>query len=149
MEISTHRVASRPGGRPGRRGRGRRGRGRRGRGRRGRPPVNVLHVHPGRYHDSITLMWASAAATDVPGVEVAIVAMGTELNRALLAERGFDPGLAGADDLVVAVRAESEADVDVALSAIEDALERRHEGVGPGGAGDGEDEAPPRTVGAA
>ena len=44
-------------------------------------------VHRGRYFDSVRLMLASAAAEAAPGVERALVAMGTHLNRSLRAGR--------------------------------------------------------------
>ena len=51
--------------------------------------TETVRIERGRYHDSVTLMRASAAARDVPGVETLIAAMGTELNRALLVQAGF------------------------------------------------------------
>ncbi|HSA22451.1 MAG TPA: FdrA family protein, partial [Myxococcota bacterium] len=70
-------------------------------------PESVL-VHRGRYHDSAFLMRLSRELSARPGVQEAVVVMGTEMNRELLRGAGFHaPALdtAGPMDLVVAVRA--------------------------------------------
>ncbi|HEY2999703.1 MAG TPA: hypothetical protein VGJ43_14065, partial [Acidimicrobiales bacterium] len=103
----------------------------------------VVRVDRGRYHDSVTVMRASAAGRAVDGVELVIAAMATELNRGLLVESGFDPGDASADDLVVAVLAGTDGAVGDAAAAVERVLAERRVGT----AGDGP--APPRTVEAA
>ena len=103
----------------------------------------VVRIDRGRYHDSVTLMRASAAGRAVDGVELVIAAMATELNRGLLVEAGFDPGDASADDLVVAVLAGTDGAVGDAAAAVERVLAERRVGT----AGDGP--APPRTVEAA
>ncbi len=65
-----------------------------------------LEVRPGAYHDSVSLMQVSRAAQEVDGVEAALVAMATELNREFLGPMGFDADVeAGPNDLLVAVRA--------------------------------------------
>ena len=80
--------------------------------------TEVVRVERGRYHDSVTLMRASAAARDIAGVETVIAAMGTDLNRALLVQAGFPEPEATADDLVVAVAADGPA-AEEAVAAIE------------------------------
>ena len=85
----------------------------------------LVRVEQGRYHDSVTLMRASAAASAEPGVEAVIAAMATPLNQDLLREAGFPPPAAGPDDLVMAVRGVDEAAVDAALAAIERVLAER------------------------
>ncbi len=95
--------------------------------------TEVVRVERGRYHDSVTLMRASAAAQDVPGVETVIAAMGTELNRALLVQAGFPDAEATADDLVVAVSADGPVTVEEAVAAIEWHLAERRSST-PGGA---------------
>ena len=87
--------------------------------------TEVVHVEPGRYHDSVTLMRASAAGADLAGVDTVIAAMATALNRALLDEAGFPPPDAGPDDLVVAVRAGSAGAADEALDAVHRVLAER------------------------
>jgi FdrA protein len=104
----------------------------------------VVRVEPGRYHDSVTLMRASAAASAEPGVEAVIAAMATPLNQDLLRDAGFPPPAAGPDDLVVAVRAVDESAVDAALAAVERVLAERRRS-SPAGAA----RVPPHTVEAA
>jgi len=72
--------------------------------------VDVLGVHHGAYHDSVTLMQVSAEVGRVEGIDVALLAMATPLNLELFADLGFEAtGLGGlaATDLIVAVRADS------------------------------------------
>jgi FdrA protein len=90
-----------------------------------RPVTEILRVERGRYHDSVTLMRASAAGAGEPGVDTVIAALATELNRALLADAGFADPHATPDDLVIAVRADSEAHATAAVAAVERALTRR------------------------
>lgn len=84
-----------------------------------------VEVHPGRYHDSVRLMQASKALQDVAGVGDALVAMATELNLSLLEDMGFDMEAAagaGPNDLLLAVRAESDDIIAVAHAVLDDAL---------------------------
>jgi FdrA protein len=102
--------------------------------------IDRVEVRRGRYFDSVRLMQASAAAEAAPGVERALVAMATNLNRSLLAGLGFAaPEGIGPDDLVVAVRATSDAAAAAAMAAAEAALAPT-----PAAAG-GLFEAPPPT----
>ena len=96
--------------------------------------IEVVHVEPGRYHDSVTLMRASAAAAALVGVATVVAAMATELNRGLLAEAGFPRPAAGPDDLVVAIRAEGEEAAAAARAAVDRALTERRPAAGGGGA---------------
>ena len=71
------------------------------------------------YVDSVTLLQVSAEVLDLAGVEDAALVMATELNRDLLRESGLLVGTAetaGANDLVISVRAESEAAARDALA---------------------------------
>lgn len=106
--------------------------------------ISRVEVLPGRYHDSVRLMQASKALQGVTGVGDALVAMATELNLSLLADMGFAlESAASANDLILAVRAESEEAFASARAALEDAL--RHKVVAAGGL-----EAPqPKTAGSA
>ncbi len=63
-----------------------------------------MFVRQGAYHDSVTLMRVSGALAELPGVEVAIVAMATELNLDLARELGFELPDAEPGDLLVALR---------------------------------------------
>ncbi len=105
-----------------------------------------VEVHPGRYHDSVRLMQASKALQEAPGVTDALVAMATELNLGLLADMGFDTDLtpgAGPNDLVVALRADSEDAAAAARYALDAALAPN---VAPSG---GLDAPEPKTLGSA
>jgi FdrA protein len=104
--------------------------------------TQTVRIERGRYHDSVTLMRASAAARDIPGVETVIAAMGTELNRALLVQAGFAEPDATSDDLVVAVSADSPATADVAVAAIDRQLAEHRTAAGGGQWG----RTAPRTV---
>ncbi|MEN8235749.1 MAG: FdrA family protein [Actinomycetota bacterium] len=87
--------------------------------------ISRVEVQPGRYHDSVRLMQASKALQDVAGVEDALIAMATDLNLGLLADMGFDMEQvagAGPNDLILAVRAESEEAIATAKSVLEEAL---------------------------
>ncbi len=68
-------------------------------------------------------MQVSRQLGDVDGVTSALVAMGTELNRDLLAGMGFTGGQdAGPNDLLVALRADDHDALSAALGALEQAL---------------------------
>ena len=87
--------------------------------------TEALRIERGSYHDSVTLMRASAAARDIPGVDTVIAAMGTELNRALLVQAGFPEPDATADDLVVAVSADDATAAEDAIAAVDRLLADR------------------------
>ncbi|MFI6922945.1 FdrA family protein [Nonomuraea spiralis] len=65
---------------------------------------DLIQLRKGTYHDSVTLMRISRALTEMPGVEVAMVAMATELNLAIVRDLGFTPPPAGPGDLLIALR---------------------------------------------
>ncbi|MFI7693802.1 FdrA family protein [Nonomuraea sp. NPDC049655] len=65
---------------------------------------DLIQLRKGTYHDSVTLMRISRALTEMPGVEVAMVAMATELNLAIVRDLGFEPPPAGPGDLLIALR---------------------------------------------
>ena len=95
-------------------------------------PTTLNRVEKGVYLDSVALMRVSRRVAVLPGVEAASLMIGTPSNRELLKGAGLlarEGGLAGPNDLVIAVRASSEA---VARVAIEDAVrflsERNTEG---------------------
>jgi len=96
------------------------------------------------YYDSVALMRAQQALRGLPGIAEAGVVMGTEANLDLLRQAGFDPPLRDAtpDDLVVAVRGDTEAHVEAALASL-DALLRAP------AAGEVAGDYRPRTVSAA
>jgi FdrA protein len=87
--------------------------------------ISRVEIHPGRYHDSVRLMQASKALQGVEGVTDALVAMATELNLSLLADMEFDMDTVkgvGPNDLLLAIRAESEEAVAAAHRVLEEAL---------------------------
>lgn len=87
--------------------------------------ISRVEVRPGRYHDSVRLMQASKALQSVEGVADALVAMATELNLSLLGDMGFDRDSlvgVGPDDLLLAIRAETEEAIARAHAVLEDAL---------------------------
>jgi FdrA protein len=102
--------------------------------------IDHVEVRAGHYADSVTLMQVSSEVARVEGVAAAIVAMATELNRDLLVGMGFDVSGAGPDDLVVAIRGETEEVLSVALGTLATALAPRR------AVADDAGEAPPRTV---
>lgn len=104
----------------------------------------AVRVREGTYVDSVRLMSAARTAQEQSGVEWAGLGMGTQSNHETLEAQGFDdPRLsqAGPNDLLVAVRAESEEAAEHAADVAESALRQT-------GSGDGEQEqqAPPRTL---
>ena len=102
-----------------------------------------VEVRPGAYHDSVTLMVASRAVAEEPGVAAALVAMATELNLDLLRGLGFPPPQAGPNDLVIALDV-NDAALRPALARVEAELTATG-----GGGGDLAGQPPPRTVGSA
>ena len=89
-----------------------------------------LETRTGLYRDSVALMRLSGQLRGAAGVRDALVAMATPLNLELLAGLGFPtPEGAGANDLVVAVRASGESALRDALASLEAGLAERP---GPG-----------------
>ncbi len=101
---------------------------------------DLVEVRPGVYRDSVTLMRVSRALTGMPGVAVAVVAMATELNLGLARDLGFAVPPATPGDLLVAVRADSPAELEDAAAELERQLAARAPASGTRG------EAPPRTT---
>lgn len=92
-------------------------------------------VRKDSYFDSVFLMLASSELKQRDGVEEAIVAMGTELNRDLLADMDLTSDAiagAGPNDLIIAIRATDEATADAAAAQVDTILSRRAD------SGDGE-----------
>jgi FdrA protein len=86
-----------------------------------------VRVIKSRYVDSVTLMRLAERLTQADGVDDAAALMGTAANKTLLHEGGFVETVppADADDLIVAVKAASEAEADAALAQVEQLLEQR------------------------
>ncbi|MFF5211519.1 FdrA family protein [Streptosporangium sp. NPDC000396] len=103
---------------------------------------DLVRVRTGVYHDSVSLMRVSQAITRLPGVEVAVVAMATELNRDIAVELGFDLPEAGPADLLIALRSSGQ---DVLEGAAAE-LDRLLTGLASRTTGGVAAEHPPRTV---
>lgn len=82
-------------------------------------------VRAGSYHDSVVLMQLQRALAGLPGVLDAGVVMATPANRELLAAGGLEVGEAGPDDLLVSIKAESEAAAAEALGRVDALLKVR------------------------
>ncbi|WP_226963794.1 FdrA family protein [Nostocoides sp. F2B08] len=108
----------------------------------------VVELRRGAYHDSVSLMQVSRAVAGTEGITSAQVAMATELNVEVLTGMGFAvPDGAAANDLVVALRGDSDEAIQAGLAAVEVELAALRAG-SRGGGGMGE-APPPRTVGSA
>ncbi len=94
------------------------------------PPLSPIlcEIRPGAYADSIVLMHLQSSLAALPGIEDAGVVMGTRANRELLEANGLlhpDLEAAGADDLVLVVRAATEAAAAEALAQVDSLLATR------------------------
>lgn len=93
-------------------------------------------VTPNTYRDSVSLMTISNKVNQVDGVHQAFVAMGTEMNKAVLASLDLlDDTVAGAGtgDLMIVVVGDDEEVISSALQNVEELLTRKAEqGSGPG-----------------
>jgi FdrA protein len=88
-------------------------------------------IRPGAYYDSVVLMQLQRALTTLPGVLDAGVVMATPANREILAASGLTPSEeidAGAHDLLIAVKAESDAAAGEALARVDSLLQVRRGG---------------------
>ena len=85
----------------------------------------MTHAHVeirSAYADSVALLQVSRQVAAVPGVQAAQVAMGTPLNLEVLAGMGFDVPACSPNDMVVALRLDSEDGLPAALAAVTAAL---------------------------
>ncbi|OGL58762.1 MAG: hypothetical protein A3J27_06110 [Candidatus Tectomicrobia bacterium RIFCSPLOWO2_12_FULL_69_37] len=92
-------------------------------------------VLPSFYQDSVALMRVAQALRGEKGVREAAALMGTPSNHAILEQAGLARALgreAGPNDLILAVRAESEAAAERALAAARELLSRRRAVSGQG-----------------
>ena len=110
------------------------------------PPITagVVHVEvrKGAYADSVALLQVSKDVAATAGVRDAQVAMATPLNLGLLETMGFTIPDSTANDMIVALRVESDDRIAAALQAVETALaatSRR-------GGADAEQNIAPRTT---
>ncbi len=94
-------------------------------------PAGVLRseVRPGAYADSVVLMQLQAGLAGLDGVLDAAAVMATPTNLELLGASGLRPDgtAAGADDLLLVVRAETGEAAEAALARVDELLVRRRE----------------------
>ena len=106
--------------------------------------VDHVLLRSGAYADSVTLLQVSRTVQQSPGVVTAQVAMATPLNVEVLTGMGFAiPAEATANDLVIALRLESDDSLDASLDAVDAALAARRT------SSESAARAPHRTTGAA
>lgn len=96
--------------------------------------MTVTHseIRRGAYYDSVVLMQLQRGLLQLPGVADAGVVMATPANRDLLTQSDLLTAQADAaspDDLLIVVRAESDAAAIGALAKVDDLLARRRAGV--------------------
>ncbi|HEV2855652.1 MAG TPA: acyl-CoA synthetase FdrA [Thermoanaerobaculia bacterium] len=104
--------------------------------------VTRCAVRPGAYHDSVVLMQLQRSLATLPGVLDAGVVMATPANRDLLEASGLiTDAEAGPHDLLIAVKAESEAAAGEALARVDSLLQVRRAG--------GEQDFRPRSLASA
>ena len=85
--------------------------------------TKTLSVRKGAYIDSVKLMQVSRTIAALPGVNTALVGMATELNLDLAGGMGFTlPDSAGPNEMLVAVDADSDEALSVAMEELEVAL---------------------------
>lgn len=83
------------------------------------------------YQDSVTLMSLSGKITVIEGVKEAVVSMATPMNKDLLQNVGMmteEVAACGADDLVIAIKADSDEICGQAVAMVEEALSKRGSG---------------------
>ncbi len=93
-------------------------------------------VRAGSYYDSVVLMQLQRALAALPGVLDAGVVMATPANLEVLAASGLAPGegvSAGPHDLLIAIKAESDAAAGEALARVDALLQVRRGAGGDGG----------------
>lgn len=84
--------------------------------------VEHVELRPGAYADSVALLQVSKDVAAVDGVVAAQVAMATALNLEVIAGMGFTIPEASPNDMIVAVRLESDGHLPAALAAVDEAL---------------------------
>ncbi len=105
--------------------------------------VRSVSLRSGVYADSVRLMQVSRTVSALPGVTGVIVAMATPLNLELAAGMGLAPDeYASPEQLLIAVRAEDDAALSAAVTAVDAALAERERATGSA------DAVPHRTIGA-
>lgn len=110
--------------------------------------ISRVVIRPNSYYDSVSLMAISQQVAELDGVQAAVVAMATDMNKELLQNVGLltpEADAAGPSDLVIAVGAGDAAAAAAAAEAAEGLLKKRASAA-PKGAGAG---PAPRSIRAA
>ncbi len=90
--------------------------------------ATLAEVRAGSYYDSVVLMLLQRALAELPGILDAGVVMGTPANKELLAQSDLlteDLQVAAPEDLILVVKAESEAAGRAALARVDELLAAR------------------------
>lgn len=90
-----------------------------------------VEARSGAYYDSVVLMQLQRSLTALPGILDAGVVMGTQANKDVLAQSDLlapEARAAGADDMVIVVRAENDAAAQAALNQVNELLATRRRG---------------------
>lgn len=90
--------------------------------------VIKVEIRSGAYYDSVILMQLQRALDEQPGVIDTGVVMGTEANKEILDMSDLlvpEAQAAGADDLIIVLRAEDEAAAEAALAKVDEMLTRK------------------------
>ncbi len=85
-------------------------------------------IRRGAYYDSVVLMQLQRELVALDGVMDAGVVMGTDANKDILLQSGLltaEAKAAGADDLIIVIKAEDEATAAKALAQVDDLLSKR------------------------
>lgn len=97
-----------------------------------------LTVRNGVYVDSVALMQVSTEVKSTPGVDDALIGMGSELNLDLMRSVGFDVDeQVTPNDLIIALRAQTDEALQAGLAAVDTAFDSlaaaARDSAGPGG----------------
>ena len=109
--------------------------------------IAKTRIKSGEYYDSVTLLEVAQGLLDVDGIEDAAVVMATPANKGILADADLltpEAEAASSDDLVIAVRAGSEAAAEAAMEKADELMEASRTPTEEGGL-----QQPPKTLAAA
>jgi len=94
-----------------------------------------VNIKKSTYFDSVSLMALSTKANKIAGVEQAVVAMGSDLNKEVIRNVGLmtpEIEAAGAGDLMIVVQTATLEGCDAAIAEIENLLKNKGKGKSPG-----------------
>lgn len=86
---------------------------------------SMIKVYSNRYYDSVQLMFITSAIKKKQGIEIALVAMGTQANKEIFNDLGLNDSSvinAGPNDMIIGVRAIDREVCDQAMVEIQDLL---------------------------